>query len=126
MVWVRPVAVWEAAVFFLGSRHDLLRFLGYLENPSSHHVEGDEEGGGGSGPGDEEGPAQGDEGTEGHEVSWGEVLPLVRSGSLVRAPAPACGCLHRVVERGPHGASLWGVEHGFSYVGSAVYASQWM
>ena len=27
MVWVRPVAVWEAAVFFLGSRHDLVRFL---------------------------------------------------------------------------------------------------
>ena len=66
MVWVRPVAVWEAAVFFLGSRHDLLRFFGYLENPSSHHGEGDEEGSGPR-PGHEEGHAARDEGHE--EVS---------------------------------------------------------
>ena len=84
------------------------------------HGEGE---GSGRGPGDEEGPPQGDEGAQGHEVSWGGLLRLVRSGSPVRAPAPACGCLHRVVERGPHGAPLWAVEHGLWYIGS-VYAHQ--
>ena len=47
--------------FFLGSRHELPRFLGNLRNPSSSHGEGDE-GGGSRGPGDEEGHAAGDEG----------------------------------------------------------------
>ena len=65
MVWVRPGAVWEAR-FFLGSRTDLVRFLGYLENPSSNHGEGNEEGGGPR-PGHEEGHAARDEGHE--EVS---------------------------------------------------------
>ena len=65
MVWVRPGAVCEST-FFLGSRHDPFRFLGYLENPSSNHGEGNEEGGGAR-PGDEEGHAARDEGHE--EVS---------------------------------------------------------
>jgi hypothetical protein len=62
LVWVRPGAVLEAR-FFLGSRHDPVRFLGYLENPSSNHGEGDEEGGGPC-PGHEEGHAARDEGHE--------------------------------------------------------------
>merc|ERR1712093_923245 len=29
-------------------------------------------------------------GAEGHEVSWGGLVPPVRSGSLLHAPAPVC------------------------------------
>ena len=82
----------ELVIFrFLGSKLDLIRFLWSLRHPTSSHGEG--EGGSSRGPGDEEGHAAGDEGPEGHEVSW-ELLRLVRSGSLVRRPAPVCGCLH--------------------------------
>ena len=42
-------------------------------------------------------------------------LVLSRSGSPVRAPAPVCGRLHTLVERGPHGPSLETVEHGLLY-----------
>ena len=76
-----------------------LRASSVIRNLSSSHGEGDEEGGGG-GPDDEEGQAQGDEGAEGHEVSRGRLLPLVRSGPLVAAPAPVRGCLRALVERG--------------------------
>ena len=69
-----------------------LRASSVIRNLSSSHGEGDEEGGGG-GPGDEEGQAQGEEGAEGHEVSWVR-QPLVRSGSPMRVLAPVCGCLH--------------------------------
>ena len=62
MVCVLPGAVCEAR-FFLGSRHDFVRFLGYLDNPSSNHGEGDEEGGGAR-SGHEEGDAARDEGHE--------------------------------------------------------------
>ena len=69
------------------------------------HGEGE---GGGRGPGDEEGQAQGDEGAEGHEVSWVRLIPLVRSGPLVVAPAPVRGCLRALVERG----RAWGDAQG--------------
>merc|ERR1712093_4148 len=79
---------------------------------SSRHGEGDE--GGGAHEGDEGrehpcegdeggGPEEGDEGREraregdegggpeeGHEVSWGGLVLLVRSGSPLHAPAPVC------------------------------------
>ena len=61
---------------FLGSRQDLTRFLGSLDNPSSNHGEGDE----GGGPRSHEGHAARD---EGHEVSW-DLVPAVRSGSWVQ------------------------------------------
>merc|ERR1711964_150597 len=80
---------------------------GGLEGDEVREHEGEE---GGEGPG------------EGHEVSRRDgVLPLVRSGSLVRATAPVCGRLHTLVERGRHVPSLWTVEHRLLYVGS-VYA----
>merc|ERR1712205_65714 len=41
----------------------------------------------------------GAEGDEGNEVSW-RMSTLVRLGSLVIVPAPMCGCLRTVVERG--------------------------
>merc|ERR1711959_216923 len=46
-------------------------------------------------------PCQGGgaEGDEGDEVSW-RMSTLVRLGSLVIVPAPMCGCLRTVVERG--------------------------
>ena len=67
--------------------------------------------------GHEEGEGRGAGPEEGHEVSsWDGALPLVCSGSLVRAPAPVCGRLHTLVERGRHGPSLWTVEHGLLYV----------
>ena len=74
--WVGLVGCGMAGVF-LGSRQDLTRFLGSLDNPSSNHGEGDEEGGGG--PRSQEGDAARD---EGHEVSW-DLVPAVRSGSWV-------------------------------------------
>merc|ERR1712216_540516 len=43
-------------------------------------------------------PCQG-QGDEGNEVSW-RMSTLVRLGSLVIVPAPMCGCLRTVVERG--------------------------
>merc|ERR1711881_639875 len=44
---------------------------------------------------------EGGEGAEGHEVSWGMCTPgEVRSGPLLAVPAPMCGCLRTVVERG--------------------------
>ena len=49
--------------------------------------------------------------------SWDHgALPLSRSGSLVRAPAPVCGRLHTLVERGRHGPFLWTVEHRLLYI----------
>merc|ERR1712093_572689 len=82
-----------------------------------------EEGGGPRDEGDEAREHEGEEGGgprhEGHEVSsWDGGLPLVRSGSLVRATAPVCGRLHTLVERGRHVPSLWIVEHGLLYAGS--------
>merc|ERR1711924_404982 len=46
-------------------------------------------------------PCQGGgaEGDEGNEVSW-RMSALVRLGSLVIVPAPMCGCLRTVAERG--------------------------
>ena len=77
--WVGLGRCGRAGVF-LGSRQDLTRFLGSLDNPSSNHGEGDEEGGG---PRSHEGHAARD---EGHEVSW-DLVPAVRSGSWV-----LCAC----------------------------------
>merc|ERR1712072_748960 len=78
--------------------------------------------GGGPHEGDEDREHEGEKGggpQEGHEVSsWDGALPLVRSGSLVRATAPGCGRLHTLVERGRHVPSLLTVEHGLLHVGS--------
>ena len=82
---------------FLGSRQDLTRFLGSLDNPSSNHGEGDEEGGGAR---SEEGDAARD---EGHEVSW-DLIPVVRSGSEVR-------CAGSSVWVSPHLSSVGGTMH---------------
>ena len=84
--------------FSLGSRQDLTRFLGSLDNPSSNHGEGDEEGGGG--PRSQEGDAARD---EGHEVSW-DLVPVVRSGSEVR-------CAGSSVWVSPHLSSVGGTMH---------------
>ena len=82
---------------FLGSRHDLPRFLGSLDHPSSNHGEGDEEGGG---PRPDEGDAARD---EGHEVSW-DLVPAVRSGSWVL-------CAGSSVWVSPHLSSVGGTMH---------------
>merc|ERR1711881_819419 len=56
--------------------------------------EGHEGGGGPEGDEGDEGrerPCEGHAGgAEGHEVSWGGLVPLVRSGPLLHAPAPVC------------------------------------
>merc|ERR1719456_1515786 len=56
--------------------------------------EGHEGGGGPEGDEGDEGRERACEGhaggAEGHEVSWGGLVPLVRSGSLLHAPAPVC------------------------------------
>merc|ERR1712093_732988 len=67
--------------------------------------EGDEGSEGQEGDEAREPPCEGDEGcegAEGHEVSWGMSTPgEVRDfGPLVVVPAPTCGCLRTVVERG--------------------------
>merc|ERR1712093_175992 len=82
--------------------------------------EGREQGNEGAGvrghEGHEEGEGRGAGPEEGHEVSsWDGALLLSRSGSLVRAPAPVCGRLHTLVERGRHRPSLWTVEHELLY-----------
>merc|ERR1712139_366996 len=58
--------------------------------------------------GDEACRREGEEGSggaeEGNEVSWGIPTPAkVRPGPLVVVPAPMCGCLRTVVERGRAG-----------------------